>query len=89
MWFLRRMMKIPRTDNVSNEEVLRKAGVQRKMIREMLIRQLKFMGHITRKEGLENLTLTGKNLGMRGRGRKRILWIDVVCRNCWKREREE
>ena len=47
MWFLRRMVKIPWTDKVSNEEV-RRAGVQRKMIHEMLIRQLKFMGHIIR-----------------------------------------
>ena len=56
----KRMMKIPWTDKVSNEEVLTRAGVRRKMIREMLIRQLKVMGHITRKEGLENLALTGK-----------------------------
>ena len=53
-------MNIPWTDKVSNEEVLTRAGVQRKMIREMLIRQLKFMGQITRNEGLENLALTGK-----------------------------
>ena len=38
-------MKFPWTDKVSNEEVLTRAGVQRKMIREMLIRQLKFLGH--------------------------------------------
>ena len=78
MWFLRRMMKIPWTDKVSNEEVLTRAGVQRKMIREMLIRQLKFMGHITRKEGLENLALTGKIVGRRSRGRRRILWMDSL-----------
>ena len=41
----------------------------------MLIRQLKFMGHITRKEGLENLALTGKIVGRRSRGRRRILWM--------------
>ena len=75
MLFLRRMMKISWTDKVSNEEVLTRAGVQRKMIREMLIRQLKFMGHITRKEGLENLALTGKIVGRRSRGRRRILWM--------------
>ena len=38
--------------------------------REMLIRQLEFMGHITRKEGLENLALTGKIVGRRSRGRR-------------------
>ena len=37
---------MPWTDKVCNEVVLRIAGVQRKMIREMLIRQLKFMGHV-------------------------------------------
>ena len=46
------------------------------MIREMLIR--KFMGHITRKEGLENLALTGKIVGRRSRGRRRILWMDSL-----------
>ena len=78
MCFLRRMMKIPWTDKVINEEFLTRAGVQRKMIHEMLIRQLKFMGHITRKEGLENLALTGKIVGRRRRGRKRILWMDSL-----------
>ena len=81
------MMKIPWTDKVSNEEVLTRAGVQRKVIREMLIRQLKFMGHTldTRKEGLENLALKGKIVGRRSRGRRGYFgW--TVCRNCWKRE---
>ena len=44
--------------------------MQRKMISE--IRQLKFKGHITRKEGLENLALTGKIVG------RRILWMDSL-----------
>ena len=48
MLFLRRMMKIPWTDKVSDEEVLRRAGVQRKF---------------KRKGGLENLALTGKIVG--------------------------
>ena len=78
MWFLRTMMKIPWTDKVSNEKVLRRAGVQRKMIREMLNRQLKFMGYIARKGGLENLALTGKIVGRRSRGRRRILWMDSL-----------
>ena len=70
------MMKIPWTDKVSNE-VLRQAGVQRKIICEMLIRQLKFMGHITHKEGLEILALKGKIVGKK-RGRRRIIWMDSL-----------
>ena len=43
-------------------------------IREIVdYRQLKFMGHITHKEGLENLALTGKIVG-----RRRILWMDSL-----------
>ena len=49
-----------------------------KIIREMLIRQLKFMGHITCKEGLENLALTGKIVGRRSRERRMILWMDSL-----------
>ena len=71
-------MKIPWTDKVSDEEVLRRAEVQRKMKHAMLIRQLKFMGHITRKEDQENLALTGKIVGRRSRGRRRILWMDSL-----------
>ena len=39
------MLKIPWTDRVTNEEVLRRAGVDRKLIVEIR----------TRKDGLENL----------------------------------
>ena len=42
-------MKIPWTDKVSNEEVPARVGVQRKMIRQMVIRQLKFMKRRPRK----------------------------------------
>ena len=37
-------MKIPWTDKVSNEEVLTRAGLQRKMIRKMLIRAVEVHG---------------------------------------------
>ena len=51
------------------------------MICEMLIRQLKFMGHITCKEGLENFALAGILVGRRCRGRRRMLWMDSL-QNC-------
>ena len=66
MWFLRRMMRIPWADKLTNEEVLQRAGVERKLIGEIKTRQLRFLGHVIRKDGLENLALTGK----RSRGRK-------------------
>ena len=47
-------------------------------------RQLKFLGHVMRKEGLENLVLTGKIEGSRGRGRPRETYMSSLCK--WMRE---
>ena len=44
MWFLRKVMKIPWTD--INEEVLSRAQVKRKLMDDVRVRQLNFLGHI-------------------------------------------
>ncbi len=43
-WFLRKMMRVPWTDKVSNEEVLRRAGVSRKLLKDIRMRQLSYDG---------------------------------------------
>ena len=58
----RRKMKISWTEHTTNEEVLRKTGAERSLIKTCRKRQL-FLGHIMRKERLENLSLTGCNEG--------------------------
>lgn len=58
MWFSRRMLRMPRTNHVCNEEVLRKIRVTRKRILTMRKRQLNFLQHIIRKEGQKILILT-------------------------------
>ena len=70
---------------MTNEEVLQRAGVERKLIGEIRTRQMRFIGHVIRKEGLENLALTGMIEGKRGRGRKRMLWMTSL--NAWIAER--
>ena len=85
MWFLRRMLRIPWADKVTNEEVLQRAAVERKLIGEIRTRQLRFLGHVIRKDGLENLALTGKIEGKRSRGRKRMLWMASL--NAWLAEK--
>ena len=52
------MLKIPWTDHVTNEEVLKKIGTERKLLLAVRKRQLEFLGYVMRKESLENLTLT-------------------------------
>ena len=65
MWFLRKMMKIPWTDTVCNEDVLSRAQVKRKLMNDIRVRQLNLLGHIIRKDGLENLA---RQEEYRGRG---------------------
>jgi len=93
MWFIRRMLKISWVEHQSNEEVLRKAKTERSLIKTIRERQMKFMGHIMRKEGLENLTLTGRIEGRRGRGRQRITFLgslkDYVEKTLPSRERKK
>lgn len=71
MWFFRRMLRISWTDHVTNQEILQRVG-RKKTLMMTLRRQLKFLGHVMRKEGMENLTLTGRIEGMRSRGRQRL-----------------
>ena len=79
------MMRIPWADKLTNEEVLQRAGVERKLIGEIRTRQLRFLGYVIRKDGLENLALTGKIEGKRSRGRKRMLWMTSI--NAWIADR--
>jgi len=76
MWLWRRMMKIPWTARRTNEEVLQMVGEKRELMRAVRGRQLKFFGHVMRREGLENLIMTGMVEGRRGRGRPRVKYMD-------------
>ena len=59
MWFLRRIQRISYTEHVINVEVPRRANTKRKLLSEMVNRQVKFFGHVMRKEEMENLVTTG------------------------------
>ena len=73
--FYQRMLKISWTEHMKNEEVLRKAGAERSLIKTIRKRQLKFLGHIMRKEGLGNQCLTGCIKGTRSRGRQCLTYL--------------
>ena len=78
MWFLRRNLEIIWTDEVTNEEVLQRAGTKRWMINSIAKRQASFFSHIIRKQGLENLAMTAKILGRKSRGRQRRQHLDQI-----------
>ena len=78
MWFLRRMQRISYTEHVTNVEVLRRANTKRKLLSEMVNRQVKFFGHVMRKDEMENLVTTGYVEGKRARGRQRETYLTYL-----------
>ena len=81
MWFLRRMLGISWKEKKTNNTVLETAGIGRSLLKTIRERQLKFLGHINRHNGLEHLALTGKIEGTRSRGRQRITNLESL--NHW------
>ena len=78
MWLWRRMMKIPWTARLTNEEVLNLVGEDRQLLRTVRKRQFDFFGHVMRRNGMEKLTVTGMIGGRRGRGRPRVKYVDSL-----------
>ena len=76
-WFYWRMLRISWIEHKSNEEVLRMASAERNLLKNIR-RQLEFLHHILRKEGLENLCLTGRIEGRRARGKQRSTYLDSL-----------
>ena len=66
------------TDHVTNVEVLRRANTKRKLLSEIVNKQVKFFGHVMRKEEMENLVTTGYLEGKRARGRQRETYLTYL-----------
>ena len=78
MWFMHRMLRIPWTAKVTNQEVLNRANTSRSLNKEIRGRQLGFLWHILRRREIEHLSLTGKFEGRRARGRQRQKYLDRI-----------
>ena len=78
MWFYRRMMRIPWTARMTNQEVLQRMGVTRELMTVVRKRQLGFLGHMLRRRGMERNCLLGMVEGGRARGRQRMKWMDNI-----------
>ena len=77
---LRRLVGVSRMDRVRNEEVLRRAGIEKDLASRADQRVLRWFGHVER---MDKYRLAGKVLmaevsGGRVRGRPRSVWVDVV-----------
>ena len=78
MWCWRRMLRISWTERRTNESILVEISKQRELLKIIRRRQLGFLGHVLRREALENISLTGRIHGSRGRGRPRIKYMDGI-----------
>ena len=67
-----------RSNETSNEEVLKRVGGKRELLTVICKRQLSFLGHIYRKGHLESIVLTGKIGGKRARGRQRKTFLESL-----------
>ncbi len=76
MWIWRRMERISWTEHVPNEEVLRRVGEERSLIRTIRKRQKTWLGHILRGESLFRTIIEGHVEGRRRRGRQPMMMMD-------------
>ena len=76
MWCWRRMLRVSWTERRTNVNILEAIGSRRELVPLLRKRQMTFLGHIMRANGLENLAITGRISGSRGRGRPRKKYLD-------------
>jgi len=89
MWTLRKILRIPRTQHVSNNSVLERAHTGRE-IDTVKKRKVSYLGHTFRgsKYELLRLILMGKIEGKRGPGRKQHSWLRNIRDWCDERSVE-
>ena len=78
MWFLTRMEKVKWTEKITNEEVLNKTIHKSNIMSDILKRQISFFRHVMRKDKPEYLAVTGKIVGKRACGRRRMPFTDQL-----------
>ena len=74
MWVYPRVLKISWTEKNTNEEVLRRMGTGREIMRQFKTKKLQYLGHLIRHNSTQPLLTEGKIEGRRSRGRPRNTW---------------
>lgn len=77
MWLYRRVLKVPWTARLTNEEILRRVDRQRELFETIKKRKTAYLGHIMRNNKYQflHLLIEGKIEGRRGIGRKKMSWL--------------
>ena len=75
MWIERKILRIPWTDKTMNVEVLNRIGEERKLLKAIKFKRLKYFRHIIRHFEMQRQLVVD---GRRGRGQPRIDWVDNI-----------
>ena len=85
MWVYRRVLEISWAEKITNEEVLRRMGTGREIVRQFKTRKLQYLGHLIRHNTSQIQLIEGKIEGIRSRGRPRNTWTtDITTTNGMK-----
>ena len=88
MWIWRRMERISWMEHITNEEVLKRVGEKRALIRTIRERQRRWIGHTLRGDSILRTMMEGKMEGKRTRGRPRQMLLDWMMTNGYKNLKE-
>ena len=81
MWVYRRVLKISWMEKITNEEVLRRMGTGREIVRQFKTRTLQYLGHLIRHNTSQIQLIEGR----RSRGQPRNTWTtDITTTNGMK-----
>ena len=81
MWVYHSVLKMSWTEKITNEEVLRRMGTDREIVRQFKTRKLQYLGHLIRHNSSQLQLielLEGKIEGRRSRGRPRNTWTTDI-----------
>jgi hypothetical protein len=90
------MEKVSWTDKITNEEILRKVGEQRSIIKTIMNRKKNWIGHVLRGDNLLKEVIEGRLDGKRAKGKPRTGMLGDIMkginyeqlkRKAWDRER--
>ena len=79
LWCWRRLLRVPRTTNRSNQSVLKEISPEYSLEGLMLKLKRQYFVHLMpRANSLEKILMLGKIESRRRRGRQRVRWLDDI-----------
>ena len=79
LWFWRKLLRVPWTERMSNQSILKEISPGISLEGMMLKLKLQYFGHLMQRvDSLEKTLMLGVIGGRRKRGRQRMRWLDDI-----------